>query len=108
MSSDVDAAPIIREFRKRALVPLTRSYPTGARNDQRNESEWNVNIKATKELRLGLRLNLQLSAEVFNVFDEGTYQIYNPAFKRGAQFNGVNEARRRFGRQWQLGMKLAF
>ena len=84
------------------------TFPTGSRNDQRNSSYWNVDLKATKELRLGQRFNMQLSAEVFNVFDEGTYQVYNPDLERGVQVNGQNEARRLFGRQWQLGFKLAF
>jgi hypothetical protein len=85
-----------------------RIYPTGVRNDQRNRSFWNVDLKATRELRLGRRANLQLSAELFNLLDDGTYQIYNPFFQRGVQVNGVNEAQRRFGRRWQVGMKLAF
>jgi hypothetical protein len=83
--------------------------PAGAvRNSERNDSFWNVDIKATKELRLGRGMNLQLSAEVFNVLDDGTYQVYNRFAQRGVQINGRNEATRRFGRRWQVGMKLAF
>ena len=78
------------------------------RNDQRNDAFWNVDLKATKELRLGRSMNLQLSAEIFNLFDDGTYQVYNPFLERGIQVNGVNEARRRFGRSWQMGMRLSF
>ncbi len=78
------------------------------RNDQRNDAFWNVDLKATKELRLGKSMNLQLSAEVFNLFDDGTYTIYNPFLERGIQVNGINEARRRFGRSWQMGMRLSF
>ena len=52
--------------------------------------------------------NLQLTAEVFNLLDDGTYQIYNPFVERGIQINGRNEAQQRFGRRWQVGMKLAF
>jgi len=83
-------------------------YPTGVRNDQRNQSYWNLDLKFTKEFSLSHRMNLQLSAEVFNVLNDGTYQIYTPDLERGAQINGTNEAFRRFGRQWQLGAKLAF
>jgi hypothetical protein len=85
-----------------------QTYVTGERNDQRNASFWNVDLKATKELRLGRQLNLQVSAEIFNLLDDNTYQIYNPFQQRGVQLNGSNEAQRRFGREWQVGMKLAF
>ena len=83
-------------------------YPTGVRNDQRNDSFWTVDLKATKELRLGRNMNLQLSAEIFNLLDDGTYQVYNPFLERGVQFNRVNEDRRIFGRRWQMGMRLSF
>jgi len=87
---------------------VRRLYPTGARNDQRNESYWNFDLKATRELQLGRRVHLQLSAEIFNLLNDGTYQIYNPFFQEGVQLNGLNEARSRFGRRWQLGMRVAF
>ena len=106
--TSVDSLPIpTRQFG--ATAGRSRiSYPTGERNDERNSSYWNVDLRATKELNLPQGLNMQLSAEVFNVLDEGTYQIYNTDLERGVQINGVNEARRLFGRQWQLGIKLAF
>jgi hypothetical protein len=85
-----------------------QTYPTGVRNDQRNDSYWNVDLKATKELRLGKGMNLQVSAEVFNILADDTYLIYNPDLERGQQNNGNNEAQRRFGREWQMGMKLSF
>jgi hypothetical protein len=87
---------------------LRQAYPTGVRNDQRNDSYWNVDVKATKEFHFGRRLNLQLSAEVFNVLDDDTYLIYNPFLESGQQINGTNEAQRRFGRRWQLGARAAF
>ena len=95
----------------RLVVPGTRlrqTYPTGVRNDQRNDSWWNVDLKATKELRFGRRYDLQLSAEVFNVLNDDTYQIYNPFLEQGQRINGVNEAARRFGRRFQVGAQLAF
>lgn len=85
-----------------------RQYLTGVRNDQRNESYWNVDAKFTKEMNLGRGLNMQLSAEVFNLLNDGTVLIYNPATLSGEQINGRNIDTRRFGRNWQLGIKLAF
>ncbi len=110
---------LIREFSFDSQAPITEAfggegarrrltYPTGVRNDQRNPSSWLVNLKATKELKLGKGMNLQLSAEVFNVLDDDTYSVYNADFRRGQQFNGINEATRNFGRRWQMGMKLSF
>lgn len=87
---------------------LRQIYSTGVRNDQRNKSYWNVDVKATKELQFGRKLNLQLSAEVFNALDDDTYLIYNPFFESGQRLNGINEAQRRFGRRWQLGVRAAF
>ena len=83
-------------------------FPTGQRNDQRNESFWNVDLKATKEMNIARGLNLQISAEIFNALNDDTLQVYNPDLEIGRQVNGVNDAIQRFGRQWQLGMKLAF
>jgi outer membrane receptor protein involved in Fe transport len=85
-----------------------QQFPTGGRNDQRNASWWNVDLKATKEMTLGKGLNMQVSAEIFNVLDDSTYSVYNPDSNNGVQVNGINEAARRFGRSWQVGMKLAF
>jgi hypothetical protein len=99
--------PITAEFGGEGTRPR-QTYVTGVRNDQRNDSYWNVDLKATKELQLGKGMNLQVTAEVFNLLDDGTYQIYNPFVERGIQVNGRNEANRRFGRRWQVGMKLAF
>ncbi|HKQ62333.1 MAG TPA: carboxypeptidase regulatory-like domain-containing protein [Candidatus Polarisedimenticolaceae bacterium] len=83
-------------------------YPTHERNDQRNDSYWNLDLRLSKEMSLSRGLNLQLSAEVFNVFNDGTYMVYNPFSESGQQINGANDAQRRFGRRWQLGVKVAF
>lgn len=78
------------------------TYEDNQRNNFRNISYWNVDLKFTKEMNLGRGLNMQLSAEIFNLLNDGTY------FIDGFQVNGNNQAFRNFGRQWQLGMKLAF
>jgi hypothetical protein len=92
-----------------AATPRRRQiYPSGQRNDQRNTAYWNVDVKFTKEMNLGRGLNMQFSAEIFNLLNDGTYIIFDPVLESGRQINGVNTATRRFGRQWQLGLKLAF
>jgi outer membrane receptor protein involved in Fe transport len=87
---------------------VRQTYDTGQRNDQRNTSWWNLDLKFTKEFNVGRGLNMQVSAEVFNVLNDGTYQIYDQVTDSGLRVNGTNFAIRRFGRQWQLGLKMAF
>ena len=59
-------------------------------------------------MNLGRGMNIQLSAEIFNVLNDNTYKVFSPAVEAGFQINGVDTFQREFGRQWQLGMKLAF
>jgi hypothetical protein len=83
-------------------------YPTFQRNDQRNGSAWNFDANFVKEISLPKGMNLQLQAKIFNLFGEDTYVIYNNFTKAGEQVNGTNDATRRFGRQYEVGMRLAF
>jgi hypothetical protein len=92
----------------RGGVRIRSLYPSGTRNDQRNESYWDVNVNFIKEFTFGRNLNMQLSVEIFNLLNDDTYQVYNPALELGEQINGTNVAVRRFGREWQIGMKFAF
>lgn len=103
-----DAIPPLRLLSINDRLRFRNAYTTGVRNDQRNASYWNVDLKATKEMNLGRGMNLQVSAEIFNLLNDDTYTVYNTGSKIGQQVNGQNEAYRRFGRSWQLGMKLAF
>jgi hypothetical protein len=89
------------------LSPRTR-YPTLQRNDQRNGSAWNFDANLVKEISLPKGMNLQLQAKIFNLFGENTYIVYNTFTKLGEQVNGTDDATRRFGRQYEVGMRLAF
>jgi hypothetical protein len=84
------------------------TYKVGQRNTERNVAWWNFDVRVSKEFRLGRGVNGQASIEAFNLLNDGTYQVYNLASETGQQVNGNNEAIRRFGRQWQLGLRLAF
>jgi hypothetical protein len=53
-------------------------------------------------------MNLQLDADIFNLLNDDTYSVYNNFTNSGQQINGTNQAERRFGRTYQLGMRLAF
>jgi hypothetical protein len=89
-------------------VRTRTTYPSHSRNDQRNDSYWNFDVKFTKEFMIGRQLNMQITAEVFNLFNDGTYLVYNPVSETGEQINRNNVGIRRFGRQWQVGLKFAF
>ena len=78
------------------------------RNDQRNASYWNVDLKFTKEMNVGRGLNLQFSAEVFNLLNDGTYLICNPLSESGQQINGNNDGDPPLRAAWQVGFKMAF
>ncbi len=51
--------------------------PAGSR---RSDSHWQVDLNYTQNFRLKGRLNLQLAADLFNVFDEQTGYNIQPAF----------------------------
>ena len=76
-------------------------YVTGQRNDQRNESWWNFDVHLAKEFNMQGGLNLQVTADIFNLLNEDHLTVVN-------QNNGFNAYFREFGRQWQLGLRLAF
>jgi hypothetical protein len=84
------------------------SYPTHQRNDQRNRSYWNVDAKLVKEMNLPKGMNLQMTAEIFNLLNTDTYIVYSDAADAGFQINGQDASQRRFGRRYQLGVRLAF
>jgi hypothetical protein len=76
-------------------------YPTAQRNDQRNGDFWNVDVMVAKDFALGKSFHLQLSAEVFNVFNDDTVVLDD-------RIDATNSGVRRFGRRFQLGLRLAF
>jgi hypothetical protein len=103
-----DQSPVQLRDAAGNVARTRQNYLTNRRNDQRNEAYWNFDLKFTKEMQFGRGLNMQVSAEIFNLFNDGTQLIYNPLSQIGQQINGSNVSVRRFGRRWQLGMKLAF
>jgi len=100
--------PVYQNLGADGSVRTRTTYPSRTRNDQRNDSYWNFDVKFTKEFMIGRQLNMQVTAEVFNLFNDGTYIVYNPVSETGEQINGNNVGLRRFGRQWQVGVKFAF
>jgi len=86
--------------RTNALRPRLR-YPTGQRNDQRNESYWTVDLRLAKDFSIGRRVDMQLSLEAFNLLNDTSLTVENSL---SGEFSGT----RRFGRRFQLGLRLGF
>lgn len=76
-------------------------YPTGRRNDQRNPSYWTVDLRLAKEFKLARGGQLQLTGEVFNLLNDDTLILDD-------RINGESASSRRFGRRYQLGLRLGF
>jgi hypothetical protein len=106
-ASDSNSMPVYGAFAQ-SFTTQRILYVTHQRNDQRNVSAWNFDVKVTKEINLPKGMNLQLTADIFNLLNQDTYNVYNTFTKSGQQINGTNDATRRFGRQYQVGMRLAF
>ncbi len=83
-------------------------YSTHRRNDQRNRPSLTLNAKLDKEYNLSGGQNLQISLEVFNLLNDRNYVIYNPQLGYGRQTNGQNDATITPGREYQVGLRLAF
>ncbi len=78
-------------------------YPSHQRNDQRNESWWNFNVRLAKDWNLKGGRNLQASAEVFNLLNADTLNI------EGVTVSGARPAATRdTGRKFQLQGKYSF
>jgi len=76
-------------------------YPTRQRNDQRNAAYWTVDLRVAKDLAISRKVQLQLSGEVFNLLNDDTLIIED-------RINSVMGGVQRFGRRWQLGMRVGF
>jgi len=82
---------------------LRTTFPTGQRNDQRNEGTWLVNLSYRKSFEFG-QASASVGVEVENLLNTGDLTITAVDQER---FIGVS-ASRRFGRRWQLGAQFHF
>lgn len=83
--------------------PQTRfrtTYPTGQRNDRRNESYWTFDAHFQKNIPIKKTM-ISIFADVFNLLNEDRLKINNLVNQRMV-------AERRFGRQFQVGFKIKF
>jgi hypothetical protein len=76
-------------------------YETGQRNTERNESWWTFDIHLAKEWNMRGGVNLQVTADVFNLLNDNHLTVLS-------NINGNTIQFRDFGRRFQLGFRVAF
>ena len=76
-------------------------FTRNQRNDQRNPSFWTVDMRLAKEFKPSQGTLMQLTVEVFNLLGDDTVRLED-------RIQNVNAGTRRFGRQWQLGLRFTF
>lgn len=79
---------------------LRTFYPSGARNDQRNEGVYNLDLGTRKDVAVG-RWDLTLSLDIFNVLDDQTVVTQQTI---GSTPSSAYPAQRQF----QLGAKIVY
>jgi len=77
------------------------AYPSESRNDRRNESFWNFDARIAGNITISRKVQMELTAELFNLLNDDTLRQTNT-------IDGNFAGTRRFGRQYQLGIRLAF
>jgi hypothetical protein len=90
-------------FIGKELRPQSRfrtTYPSGQRNDQRNESFWTFDVHLQKDLLIKKTM-ISLFVDLFNLLNEDRLRIIMVD-------NDQMISERRFGRQIQLGLKVKF
>jgi hypothetical protein len=75
-------------------------YETGQRNDQRNESFWTLDVNFQKEFTIG-PTTWSTQFEVFNLLNNDRLWIHD-------RINDAVIAERRFGRRYQVALKVNF
>lgn len=75
-------------------------YPTGRRNDHRNDGIWNLDVRLERDFQIG-KVTVAGAAEVFNVFNDDSRVAFGVR-------NGAEDSIRRFGREFQMSAKVNF
>jgi hypothetical protein len=80
---------------------LRTFYPTGARNDQRNDASYNLDLGLRKDVAAGRTTDLTLSLDIYNVLDDQTVVTQQT-------IGNTPSSAYPTARQFQLGAKVAF
>ncbi len=104
-----DPNPINRRF-----ITYRTIYPSGHRNDHRNAAYWNVDVNFQKEFMIK-NVKTSLQFEVYNLLNDDTERIYyidhilvTYNTNHVPLYQDSKVADRRFGRRFQLALKMNF
>ncbi|HXV74830.1 MAG TPA: TonB-dependent receptor [Candidatus Polarisedimenticolaceae bacterium] len=90
-------------------VPVPRFvHPSGRRNDLRNPPTWTVDFRMARDFSAGRAVDIRVALEVFHLFGNDPYLVYNDARGSGQRIDGVDELTRFSRREVQLGVELRF
>jgi hypothetical protein len=103
-------------FQRTTALRSRLRYPTGQRNDQRNASWFNLDLRIARNFRLGGDRWLELSVDLFNALNDDTLQIEsvttnvrrNTPLGESVAAPDQIAGTRHFGRRWQVGLRLGF
>ncbi len=76
-------------------------YTSSTRNDRRSPPYWTFDARIQKEWNVRRSVVLGVTLDAFNMFNDDTIRIIDVT-------DGTPDTVRRFGRKWQLGLRLAF
>lgn len=77
------------------------AFENGSRNASRNPAFWTFDARLAKEWTMGDKVDAQAWVDAFNFLNDDAIAIQDMT-------GGTPNATRRFGRRWQVGMRLAF
>jgi outer membrane receptor protein involved in Fe transport len=84
-------------------------FPSGQRNDQRNDGFWGLDAKITKRFMVGkAQASAELSVRNLLNDDDLTLAAFRSSSFSGVQLQGGPQGLRRFGRFWEVGVSMAF
>jgi hypothetical protein len=105
----VTAAEIPPELNGIAVATPRRTLLfVGGRNARRNGTRLCMDVRITKELSVARGVSLGIALEVFNLAADRSTIVYNPLRDVGRAIDGAEDARRWFGRRYQIGLQVGF
>lgn len=92
-----------------ANISFRTFFPTGVRNDQRNDGFWKIDLKVVKRFNMA-NTAASASLAINNLLndDDATLGAFRTRSVSGVQLLEGPQGLRRFGRFWELGFSLDF
>jgi hypothetical protein len=82
---------------------LRTTFPSGARNDLRNEGRWNIDLAYRKNLSIA-RTSASLGLEVQDLLNSDDLRIFTVDNTRAVGLDSIRD----FGRRWQVSLEIHY